>query len=126
MELIIKFLEVFFWAIYFLGPLLIILLSVVIAFGQVVGRWEKWSRFDALYWSLITASTVGYGDIRPTRRRSKVLSILIAVMGIILTGFIVAISVNAATAALRENEEIQALQEARSGQNPEVQPQEPD
>ena len=59
----------------------------------------------------ITASTVGYGDIRPTQRRSKLLSIMIAIMGIMFTGFIVAVSVNAATAALLENEEIRALQE---------------
>ena len=111
MELIFKFFEVFFLSVYYLGPILILIFSVVVALGQLVGRWEKWTRFDALYWSLITASTVGYGDIRPTQRRSKLLSIMIAIMGIMFTGFIVAVSVNAATAALLENEEIRALQE---------------
>ena len=110
MELIFKFFEVFYYSVYFLGPILVLIFCIVVTLGQLVGRWEKWMRFGALYWSLITASTVGYGDIRPTHRRSKLISIGIAIMGIIFTGFIVAISVNAATAALNQNEEIRALQ----------------
>lgn len=116
MELIFKFFEVFYYSVYFLGPILVLIFCVVVTLGQLVGRWEKWTRFDALYWSLITASTVGYGDIRPTRCRSKLISIGIAIMGIIFTGFIVAISVNAATAALDGNEEIRELQKQRPSQ----------
>ena len=46
--------------------------------GQTVGFRESWGRFDSLYRAFITATRVGYGDIRPVARLSRVLSVLIA------------------------------------------------
>jgi len=69
--------------------------------GQIAGKKEGWSRSDSLYWSLITATTVGYGDVRPVGRGSKILAVLIAFMGLILSGIIIAVAVQATTLALR-------------------------
>jgi voltage-gated potassium channel len=68
--------------------------------GQIAGRAEAWSRSDSLYWSFITATTVGYGDIRPTKKASKVISVVIAFCGLIMTGILIAVAVHAATLAL--------------------------
>ena len=65
--------------------------------GHIVGRLESWDRLDAIYWGFITATTVGYGDIRPRGRLSKALSVLIALIGMIFTGIMVALAVNAVT-----------------------------
>jgi hypothetical protein len=41
--------------------------------------------------------TVGYGDIKPTSRASKILSVLVSGIGIMLSGLLVAITLKATT-----------------------------
>jgi Ion channel len=79
------------------------LLALIIAFlGMVVGMLESWPRFDSVYWAFITATTVGYGDIRPIQGFSKILSILIALIGVTFTGILVALAINSATLSFRD------------------------
>ncbi|MCK5920491.1 MAG: two pore domain potassium channel family protein [Methylococcales bacterium] len=73
---------------------------LIIILGQIVCRVEKWEKFDGLYWSFITATTVGYGDIRPLKKGSKALSVLIALVGMMFTGIIVAVTLNTTSVAL--------------------------
>ena len=78
-------------------------LALIIAFlGLVVGMLESWTHFDSVYWAFITATTVGYGDIRPIQGFSKILSILIALIGVTFTGILVALAINAATLSFDE------------------------
>jgi len=79
------------------SPLLISLALFITLLGYIVGRLESWSKLDAIYWAFITATTVGYGDIRPMGRLSKVLSVFIALVGMVFTGIMVALAVNAVT-----------------------------
>jgi len=53
-------------------------MAVITLLGQAFGRWEGWSRSHSLYWSFITATHVGYGDIRPIRKKARVVAVLIA------------------------------------------------
>ena len=69
------------------------------------GARESWSRFDSFYWSFITATTVGYGDIRPLHKLSKTISVLIALTGMIFTGIIVALAINAASISFSDANE---------------------
>ena len=97
MDFTLIFLGLFFKGLLFVGPLLISLGLFIGFLGHIVGRLESWDKFDAIYWAFITATTVGYGDIRPMGRLPKVLSVLIALVGMIFTGIMVALAVNAVT-----------------------------
>ena len=101
MEFTIKFIRLFFFGFELAAPLLLTLAFLIILMGQIVGVRESWGRFNSLYWSFITATTVGYGDMRPLKPLSKVLSIFIALIGIIFTGIMLAVALNAATISFK-------------------------
>ena len=102
MEFTFKYLYYFFEYVALVWPLLAFLALILVLLGLVVSRLESWSRFDSVYWAFITATTVGYGDFRPLRRPSRIISILIALVGVTFTGILVALAVNAATASFKD------------------------
>ena len=59
---------------------------------------EKWSYVDALYFCVMTMSTIGYGDLTPTTDLSKIFTILYAFISI---GTFVAVGSKLAQAILR-------------------------
>jgi voltage-gated potassium channel len=99
--LTITFLKQFGLGLSLTSPLTLSLTIAITLLGQAVGKREGWSRFDSFYWSFITATTVGYGDIHPVKQRSRVLAVLIAFLGLVLSGIVIAVAVQAATLALR-------------------------
>jgi voltage-gated potassium channel len=100
------FLKEFIFGIWVTLPLLLSLAIAVAVLGQIVGKKEGWSRFNSFYWSFITATTVGYGDLRPTKRSSRIFAIVIALSGFILTGILVAVAVHSATLALAAHDSV--------------------
>ncbi|MDG2048351.1 MAG: potassium channel family protein [Halioglobus sp.] len=112
------FINLFFTVLYLGLPLLLALLCTMILLGVIVGHRERWSIFDSIYWALITGFTVGYGDIRPITRLSKLMAIIIAWAGIMFTGVIVAATVVAGSNSIKEHikdhappEELQSLKQ---------------
>ena len=96
MDFTLYFLELFFNDLLYASPIIIFLIVLICVIGLIIGRIEGWSRSDALYHAFINATTVGYGDFPPTKRRSKTLAILLAFIGLIFTGIVVAIAIHAA------------------------------
>ena len=94
------FLKEFVFDLWVTSPLWLTLATAVTVLGQLVRKREGWSRFDSFYWSFITATTVGYGDIRPTKTVPKIFAITIALVGLMLTGILVAVAIHSATVAL--------------------------
>ncbi len=60
------------------------------------------SLMDALYWSVITVTTVGYGDIVPTTTEGRVVAMVLVFVGIGVISFATSIVVTAFHEKLRE------------------------
>ena len=54
---------------------------------------EKMPFADALYFTFITGLTVGYGDIAPVTPMGRVVAVLTGLLGMLITGLIVAVAV---------------------------------
>ena len=49
---------------------------------------------DSLYWSIITYTTIGYGDISPVTSVGKLLAAIHGIMGVLTTGVIAGLILN--------------------------------
>jgi len=82
----------------FLGYLLF---GIVFSFGSLfyvlefgINK-ELHSYLDAIYWALVTVSTVGYGDISPVTDIGKIISMFGIVFGIAMISFVTSVMVSA-------------------------------
>jgi len=103
MGLTIDFLWAFASLLQYVVPLLGGLALIIAALSALVGHWERWTLADSLYFGFITALTVGYGDFRPSRRASKIIAVLIGLLGLVTTGILIAVSVEAASVAFQRH-----------------------
>ena len=78
-----------------------ILLTVVFSFASLLYVLEQGinenitSFLDALYWALVTVSTVGYGDISPVTDIGKMIAMVGIVFGIAMISFVTSVMVSA-------------------------------
>ncbi len=78
-----------------------ILITVVFSFASIlyVVEYEAneniTSFLDALYWALVTVSTVGYGDISPVTDIGKIISMVGIIFGIAMISFVTSVMVSA-------------------------------
>ncbi len=80
---------------------LLVLFAALFACAVFLAWVEGRGLGEAVYLTLITGLTVGYGDIVPATVAGRVLSIVAAVIGVIFLGIVVAI----ATRALKDSVE---------------------
>lgn len=76
-------------------PILSGVLCIMVGCGVVIGRVEEWRLVDAFYFTFVTGLTIGYGDLVPKHLSSRVLAVVIGFTGIVLTGLVAAVSVQA-------------------------------
>lgn len=67
--------------------------------------------FEALYWSIVTISTVGYGDITPTTTEGRIVSMLVITTGIAVLAFTTSLVVSAFTEKLDEIKEVKNIED---------------
>jgi Ion channel len=86
-------------------PILSGLLVFMVALGVVVGVIEDWPLRDSLYFTFISGLTIGYGDLVPKTLLARALAIGIGVTGMLLTGLVAAVGVQALLEAMRKHRE---------------------
>lgn len=69
--------------------------------------------FDALYWSVVTIATVGYGDIVAVTTEGRMVAIFVIISGISVLAFTTSIVVSAFTEKLDEVREIKTVDTIR-------------
>ena len=62
--------------------LLLVLVGLLVSGTIFYSTVEGWGLLDALYFSVTTLATVGYGDLHPTTPLSKVFTIVYIVLGV--------------------------------------------
>lgn len=84
-----------------LAGVLAFITVVIVVSGVMIARFDRVSLEEAIYFAFITAFTVGFGDVAPRSRGARVVSVLLAFMGLILVGVFVAVAVHALDIALK-------------------------
>lgn len=91
--------------LYVLWPIISGVLLAMVAVGLIIGSIEGWSVDESLYFTFVTGLTIGYGDFAPQHFMTRILAVLIGFSGIILTGLVAAVSVQALRATETEDPE---------------------
>lgn len=85
-----------FIAALYLLVIAFVLTSSLIYFAETKAQPDKFGSIpDSMYWSLITLTTVGYGDVSPVTWIGKVISIITALMGVSVVALLTGILANA-------------------------------
>lgn len=76
----------FFFEINGLKYMVFVSLSCIVAGGIAIHFVEGMTFFDGIWWSFVTATTVGYGDISPATPAGRVIAAILMIAGIGLIG----------------------------------------
>jgi voltage-gated potassium channel len=91
----------FFHALWKMQGIVYGLVIWLVVNAGAIAYFEKMPFADALYFTLITGLTIGYGDIAPVTIGGRVIAILTGLLGILITGLVVAIAVYALKEAMK-------------------------
>ena len=97
-----------------LWPIFSGVLIIMLGAGAIIGWIEGWGIGESLYFTFVTGLTIGYGDLAPKHTLARFLIVPIGLSGIILTGLVAAVSVQALDAADRARAEQDDLTDIRS------------
>lgn len=81
--------------LYELSGVIVVLVAVIAVCGALISRLDRIPLEDAIYFAFITAFTVGFGDLAPRSRGARVVTVFLALFGLILVGITVAVAVHA-------------------------------
>jgi voltage-gated potassium channel len=87
--------------------------ALIIVSSAIMTLVEKMKFQDALWWSIVTCTTVGYGDISPKTGIGRVLAVILMIFGVgfigMLTGTITTYFTQKQKPVTEENQELETL-----------------
>lgn len=89
----LQFFKMYFSLLASASQVILALLGVIIILGWILSFVEGISFFKALYFSFITALTIGYGDVIPCKPLGRIISVLQGITGMIFAGIMVAAAI---------------------------------
>ncbi len=95
MRTAVRFASYLIAGVGFLGGIFL-LLTLLLAAGVVIMMvWESMPLGEAVYFVLITALTIGYGDITPQTAVGRVVAPCLGLVGMVFTGMVIALAIRA-------------------------------
>jgi len=86
----------------FTGGIFLALASLLLCLSLLFTYLEGIGFYEGLYFTTITALTVGYGDITPKTVGGRTLSLAIGIVGVIFAGLVVAVANRALAEAMQD------------------------
>ncbi len=97
------YLKIYFHAMKKTWPIWNGTFFLIIAAGSLFALVEDLRFFQAMYFTGVTALTIGYGDIVPQEPLGKILAIIIGFLGAITMGFFIALGIHSANKCLGDD-----------------------
>ena len=104
------FIRHFAHLLHFIRGVVVAIFAIIILSAIVLMLVEGLSVGESLYFTAVTALTVGYGDITPKTAAGQVVSIVIGFLGVLFNGIVVAVAVRALADAVEEDRKTQGKQ----------------
>ena len=93
--MVFDFVQVHWALLSELALLFLLLAGAIVVAGILVAKLDGLPIEDGIYFACITALTVGFGDLCPQSRGARIISVILALLGLLIVGILVAVSVHA-------------------------------
>lgn len=98
----IRFIRNLFEIVYFIRGIILTFALLLLICVVVISLAEGLPFGRATYFVLITALTIGYGDVTPMTPLGRITSVAAGIFGLLVTGIVVAVAVRALTQSVQQ------------------------
>ncbi|MCH9653809.1 MAG: potassium channel family protein [Planctomycetes bacterium] len=106
LPLVNEFLKTWIRYTSYVQEVIVTLLSILLLGSVLIWKYENVNFGNAIYFTLITGLSVGYGDITPETVIGKIVSVCIGIVGVLFVGLSVAIATRALTETAKRHYEL--------------------